>query len=76
MKSKSFLLALVSLSLTSCSSINQTFDALESNRMAIDYSTSVINENAQAIQRATIAIEHNRQQLEKINQTLNEAAKS
>lgn len=76
MKSKCFLLAIPFLGLTSCSSINQTFEALQNNRMAIEYSTNVINENAQAIQRATVSIENNRQELEKINQTLNEASKS
>lgn len=58
------------LSLSSCSKVYETMDALEYNRQAIDMSTQVISENAQAIERANQSIEENRRQLEQINKTL------
>lgn len=59
--------------LTGCGGIQQTFDALEDNRAAIDRSTCVIEQNIAAIEEANQKIEENRRQLEAINASLKKA---
>lgn len=70
MKKKVILFSLVGLSLTGCSTIDESMRAMEANRQAIDYSTCVINQNTQAIEQDNAAIAENRRQLQAINETL------
>jgi hypothetical protein len=67
---KKFLCLIPLLSLTSCGTINETMQAMEANKQAIDMSTNAIEENRQAISEANRSIEENRRQLEAINKTL------
>lgn len=69
-----FLIPLCGIAITGCSKINDTFDALECNRQAIEQSTCAIYQNAQAIEEANRSIEENRRQLDAINKTLSETA--
>lgn len=64
------------LALSSCGIINETFDALECNRQAIEMSTEAICENIQAIEAANRSIEENRRQLDAINAELRKAGES
>jgi len=74
---KELLLSLITGSaLSGCTMINETFDALECNRQAIEMSTQAICENIQAIEEANRSIEANRIQIDKINSTLKKASES
>jgi len=68
------LIALASTCLVGCAKINQSMQALECNRQAIDNSTQVICENIQAIQQANMSIAENKRQLDAINITLKQAS--
>lgn len=63
-------------SLTSCGGINETFQAMEYNRQAIDNSTQTIEQNICAIEAANRAIEENVRQLEAINASLKKVNES
>ena len=76
MKVQPILLAVGALGLCSCGQINESMQALECNRQAVDMSTQVICENIQAIQQANQSIEANRRQLDEINSTLKKASES
>lgn len=74
MKKQLLLLPLLGISLTSCGAINETFQALECNRQAVEASTCAIYENAQAVEQSNMSIDENRRQLDAINKTLKEAS--
>lgn len=74
MKLRVIFVFILGLSTVSCSKMNETFDALECNREAIEMSSCAIYENMLAIEEATQAIEENKRQLEAINKTLSENA--
>jgi methyl-accepting chemotaxis protein len=76
MKKLLLFLPLVTVALQGCSTINETLDALQRNREAIDRSTQVIDENREAIEAANRGIDENRRQLEEINKTLKKAGES
>ena len=76
MKKQLLLIPLISISLSSCNTINETMNAMQRNREAIDTSTCVIMENSQAIEEANKGIEENRRQLDAINKTLKKASES
>lgn len=67
------LLPLAALSLSGCGKINETMDALSSNKEAIDASTATIYENIAAIQNANKGIEENTKALNEINKSLEKA---
>ena len=69
-------LCLLGLTLTSCSMVSDTMNAMRENRQAIDWSTQAILENRQAIEEANVSIEENRRQLEAINAMLKKAGES
>lgn len=72
---KKYLLLVPVLGLFSgCNLIQETQDALETNRQAVDASSYAIEQNIQAIEQANRGIEENRQQLEKTNAILRKAA--
>lgn len=73
MKKLFLILPLAVLTFTSCGKINETMDALESNRQAIDASTCTINENIAAIENANRGIEANTKALAEINKSLEKA---
>lgn len=66
----------MSAGLVGCGGINETFQALEYNRQAVDRSTCAIEENIQAIEAANRGIEENRRQLDAINEALKKASES
>lgn len=68
------LIPICGLSLVSCGKINETFEALECNRQAVEMSSCAIYENIQAIEEANRSIEENKRQLDAINTTLSETA--
>jgi len=75
MKKNIVLIPCVGIILSSCG-INDTFQALEANREAVDMSTYAIQENIQAVEAANRSIAENRRQLEEINKALKKAAES
>lgn len=76
MKAHLLFIALAGISLTSCGKANQTMQALECNRLAIERSTQVIYQNVQAIQHANQSIDENRRSLDEINNTLKQSTQS
>lgn len=76
MKKLLLLVPLVGVILSGCRMVDETIDALENNREAVDMSTCAIEENIQAIEDANQRIEANRQQLDALNQTLEKIGKS
>lgn len=76
MKKFMYLLPAIVIFLPSCNTINQTMDALEQNRQAVEMSTQAINENVEAVEAANRSIEENRRQLDAINATLKKAGES
>lgn len=73
MQNKIILAPLLAALLSGCG-VQETFDALESNRQAIEMSTQAIQENRRAIEAANQKIEENRRQLDEINQALKKAS--
>ncbi len=72
---KKYLLLVPVLGLFSgCNLIQETQDALETNRQAVDASTCAIQRNIEAIENANRGIEENRAQLQKTNEILRKAA--
>ncbi len=76
MKPFLFFIPLLGVALSSCSMVNESMQALQNNRDAIDMSTCAIDANTQAIEEANRGIEVNRQKLEQINNTLKKVEKS
>lgn len=74
MKKKMLLIPICGLAFAGCGKINETFDALECNRQAVEMSSCAIYENIQAIEEANRSIEENKHQLDAINKTLSETA--
>ena len=72
MRKSLFFIPLSLAALTGCA-LTETFDALERNRQAVEWSTCTIEENRQAIEEANRAIDENRREIEGINQALKEA---
>jgi methyl-accepting chemotaxis protein len=76
MKKNLLFVSTIGITLSSCTMINETINALEYNRQAVEDSTRAIEENRQAIEQANRGIEENRRQLDAINSTLKKANES
>lgn len=76
MKIQLLFFPVIGMAISSCGTINETFNALECNRQAIDMSSAAIYQNIQAIEESNRSIEENRRQLDAINKTLKNASES